>query len=155
MKQVTLCFTGVLLSLIACCSLKAEEVFVEESCTKEELLRFFPEPIVKKVLIEAKLPEKQAVSISKELAIQDEQLRKLVENRAALKEPNPLNDPMQRGQAIKLYQEVLFEVFSTTLKKYGVEEKEQMHYLLEQIRSKKSQLFIDCIRRQQQPANSS
>jgi len=124
-------------------------------CTKEELMKFFPQPIVKNVLIvDGHLSEVDAEAISKELAVKDSGMSQLVDKKAAQYQPNPFGDPSQRDKAIKIYQEVLFEEFSNVLKEHGMKDEQQMRHLLDEIRSTKSQLFIDCIRQQQLPVNN-
>jgi len=120
------------------------------SCSKEELMMFFPQPIVKNVLVlDAHLDEKDAEDISTELAIQDKGLAQLVDERASRYTQNPFKDLSQRDQAIKIYQETLFEVFANVLKGHGIKDEQQIRTLLDEIRSVKSKMFIDCIRKEQ------
>ena len=150
MKQLffyTCCFSMVY--LLSLKDLRAE-TNSPSICTKEELLKFFPHPIVKDVLIkDANLSEADAEAISNELGKKDEGLTKLVDEKASQFKPNPLTDSSRRNQAVKIYQETLFEVFAGVLKNYGVKDEQQVATLLEEIRSLKSKMFIDCIRQEQ------
>lgn len=119
-------------------------------CTKEELMMFFPKPIVKEVLIKGTdLSEEEAENISKELVVKDQGLVQLVDEKAARYNPNPFHDLSQRDKAVRIYQETLFEVFAEVLKKHGLNDEKRIHALLENVRSIKSHMFVDCIRKQQ------
>lgn len=135
-----------------CCCTENEILAVNNSylpCSKEELMKFFPQPIVKGVLMnDAHLPEQEADSIAQELAKADQRLEKMVDEKAARYNPNPLKNLGQRDQAIKIYQETLFEVFASTLKSHNIKDESQIRFLLEEIRSIKSKMFVDCIRQQ-------
>lgn len=119
------------------------------NCTKEQLMTFFPQPIVESVLTEAKISEEQVKEISQELSQQDRELIKKVEEKAAKWDPNPFSDLSQRDLAIKIYNETLYEVFSKILKAHGINSDNQIQALLDKVREMKSKLFIDCIRNQQ------
>lgn len=123
-------------------------------CTKEELMMFFPQPIVKKILMNAKVDAAEADSIAKELAGKDQGMAKIVDQKAAQYNPNPFKDLSQRDQAIKIYQETLFDVFATVLKGHGIKDENQIQSLLDEIRTMKSKMFIECIRLQQQQSAS-
>ena len=151
MKQIF--FYSCCISLIYC--LQTETLLASPSCTKEELMKFFPQPIVMNVLVtDAHLSEKDAEAISKELAIKDNSLTQLVDEKASQQKPNPFNDSSQRDKAIKIYQETLFEVFAKVLKEHGINDEQQMRSLLDEIRTLKSKMFIECIRQQQKPVKS-
>lgn len=122
------------------------------NCTKEQLMTFFPQPVVESVLIEAKIPEEQAKEIARELSQQDRELVKKVEEKAVKWDPNPFSDLSQRDLAIKIYNETLYEVFSKILKSHGIHNDNQIQTLLDKVREMKSKLFIDCIRNQQAPS---
>ena len=147
-----LCCTAVI-SMTCLTTLEAEttETLLSNSmkCTKEELMIFFPRQIVESILIKAKLPKEQASSIAEELSQKDQELAKIVENKAANLNPNPFKDLSQRDLAIKIYRETLYEVFAKVLKSHGVTNEDQIQTLLDEMQSAKSKLFIECIRKQQ------
>lgn len=117
-------------------------------CSKEVLMTFFPQPIVKAILIRNKIPAEQAEAISKELANKDQDIVKMVEKKAAQSENNPFRDFSHREEAIKMFREILFEVFSDVLKKYGVEDKEKLRKILDDIQEAKGKLFVECIKKE-------
>lgn len=123
-------------------------------CSKEELMMFFPQPIVKNVLINAQVSKTDAEEIASELANKDRRMAKIVDEKASHYSPNPFKDLSQRDQAIKIYQETLFEVFANVLKSHGIKDENQIHSLLEEVRTIKSKMFIECIRQQQEASSS-
>ncbi len=143
------CFT--VMSLTCLATLCAETETVPSSavkCTKEELMTFFPKPVVKEVLTKAHLSQDQVNEIAQELSYKDSELVKLVEEKAAKIEPNPFKDLSQRDLAIKIYRETLYEVFAKVLKAHGVTNEDQIQTLLDDMQESKSKLFIDCIRKE-------
>lgn len=150
------CCCTVVMTLNCLVSLQAENTAKTSSsslnCTKEQLMTFFPQPIVESVLMEAKIPEEQAKEIARELSQQDRELVKKVEEKAVKWDPNPFSDLSQRDLAIKIYNETLYEVFSKILKSHGIPNDNQIQTLLDKVREMKSKLFIDCIRNQQAPS---
>ncbi len=123
-------------------------------CSKEELMMFFPKPVVKGVLIKAHFSEKDADSIANLLAAEDRGMAKIVDEKASHYSPNPFKDLSQRDQAIKIYQETLFEVFANALKSHGIKDENQIRSLLDEVRTIKSKMFIECIKQQQDEKNS-
>src|SRR5580658_6790773 len=84
-------------------------------CTKEELMIFFPKPVVQSVLKQAKLSNEQVDDISNELSGKNQELVKIVEEKAAKSESDPFKGLSQRDLAIKIYSETLYEVFAKVL----------------------------------------
>ncbi len=161
MKQMhsCLCCTAAI-SMMVITSLYAEttEVVLSNSmkCTKEELMRFFPEQLLESILIKAKLPKDQADAIAQELAQKDSELAKIVEEKSAKVEPNPFKNLSHRDLAIRIYRETLYEVFAKVLKSHGVTNEDQIQSLLDELQEARSKLFIECIRKQQpQPSDPS
>lgn len=136
------------LAFIDICAEEQESILYLK-CSKEELMMFFPESIVKNVLMQAHISEKDAREIAEQLASKDKGLAKIVDEKASHYNPNPFKDLSQRDQAIKIYQETLFEVFANVLQSHGIKDENQIRSLLEEIRTIKSKLFIECIRQQQ------
>lgn len=124
-------------------------------CSKEQLMSFFPQPIVQAVLADTDLTQEQIVSIARDLSQKDQELTKRVEQKASKLNPNPFNDLSQRDLAIKIYNETLYEVFAEALKAHGITKDDQIQTLLNKMREMKSKLFIECIRKQQASAPSS
>ncbi|MBA3722174.1 MAG: hypothetical protein H0W88_07225 [Parachlamydiaceae bacterium] len=118
-------------------------------CSKEILMTFFPSPVVKAVLIQNKVSEADADTISKELAQKDQEVIRLVEERASKMESNPLGDLTQRDTAIKIFRETLFEVFAKTLKANNVKADEnQIQTILDDMQQVKGKLFVECIKKE-------
>lgn len=116
------------------------------SCTKEELKTFFPEPVVRAVLLKANISEADANSIAAELAQKNAQWGKMIREKAAKMNPNPFEDLSQRDVGLKIYRETLYEVFSQVLKAHGISDEDKIQNMLDEIRETKSKLFIECIR---------
>lgn len=139
-------------TMLSMAGLTALEALVDDgvpsTCTKEELMAFFPQQVVESVLIKSKIPPEQASEIAKELSQKDRELAKIVEDKAAKLDPNPFKDLSQRELAIKIYRETLYEVFAKVLKAHGVKSDDQIQALLEEMQAAKSKLFIECIRKQ-------
>lgn len=154
MKHLFSCLCRVTtFSLIYCTTLQAEttEVVLSNSmkCTKEELMRFFPEQLVESILIKFDLPKEQASAIANELSQKDRELAKIVESKSAQVEPNPFKNLSHRDVAIKIYRETLYEVFAKVLKSHGVTDEDKIQTMLDELQEARSKLFIECIRRQQ------
>jgi glycine cleavage system regulatory protein len=140
------------ISMMCYAGLQAEttEVVLSNSmkCTKEELMRFFPEQLVQSVLVKANLPKDQADAIAQDLSQKDRELARLVEEKSAQVEPNPFKNLSQRDMAIKIYRETLYEVFARVLKAHGITNEDQIQTLLDELQEARSKLFIECIRKQ-------
>ena len=154
MKQIIFCLCYAhAISMVCSVSLQAEttEVVLSNSmkCTKEELMRFFPEQLVQSILSKAHLPKEQAEAIAQDLSKKDQELAKLVEEKSSQIEPNPFKNLSQRDLAIKIYRETLYEVFAKVLKSHGVTNEDQIQTLLDELQEARSKLFIECIRHQQ------
>ncbi len=118
-------------------------------CTKEELMRFFPEQVVKDVLIKANLPQNQAEAIAHTLSLKDSELTKLVKEKSAqLSISNHESQFTQRDLVTKIYRETLFEAFSNALKENGVTDPDQIQILLESLKEARSKLFMECMKKQ-------
>ena len=119
-----LCFSSVLSPLVmAICMAgnlaaieKPEPLYKTIQCTKEELMTFFPQVVVKAVLEKAKIPDDKAEGIADEMSHKDDELMKMVESKASKLDPNPLRDLGQRDVAIKIYRESLLQEFLKSYK---------------------------------------
>lgn len=157
MKNLFSCLCcAMVISITDCAILIAEttEVVLSNSmkCTKEELMRFFPEQVVHSILIKAQLPKEKADAIAQELSQKDKELAKIVEEKSAKIDPNPFKELSQRELAIKIYRETLYEVFAKVLKANGVTDEDQIQTLLDELQDARSKLFIECIRKQPIPS---
>lgn len=153
MKKIFSCLCcATTISTICFSHLYAEttEVVLSNSmkCTKEELMRFFPEQLVESILIKAKLPKEKADAIAQELAQKDKELARLVEEKSAKIDPNPFKNLSQRDLAVRIYRETLYEVFAKVLKAHDITDDDQIQTLLDELQEARSKLFIECIRKQ-------
>ena len=124
-------------------------------CSKETLMTFFPQPIVKAVLIQYGVNEEDAIKISKELSKKDQEVVRIVEEKSAKLDPNPLNDLNQRDVAVKIFGETLYEVFAKVLKSYKVSaDDNQIQEILDNMKEIKGKLFVECIKLERQTERS-
>ena len=114
-------------------------------CTKDVLIKFFPEPIVKQVLQKHQIPSDKAQSVAQALELKNSEITKTVEERT---DETYANDTPSVGAISKIYQETVYEIFSNTLKEQGINDEDQIQTILEDIKSIRKKLFIDCIRRE-------
>ena len=126
------------------------QIIEKFSCSRKELETFFPEPVVRSVLLKSNLSEEDANSIAAELAEKNSQWSKIIREKAAKLTPNPLEDLSQRDIGLKIYRETLYEVFSQMLKAHGISDEDKIQNMLDEIRETKSKWFMECIRNQQQ-----
>ena len=117
-------------------------------CTKEELMRFFPEQVVQSILEKSDIPADKAKEIAQELSQRDLELAKMVEEKSNKLDYNPIKTPNQRESAAKVYRETLYEMFAKVLKEHGFTDKEKTQSMLDELQEARSKLFIECIRRQ-------
>ncbi|CUI16560.1 putative secreted protein [Candidatus Protochlamydia naegleriophila] len=153
MRQILSCVCCTIMALNCFADVATDEktgVAVEPSfCTKEELMTYFPQPLVKAILLKSNVQEEQAAAIAEDLAQKGQELEKVVAEKAAKLDPNPFKDLSQRDVAIKIYRETLYEVFAKVMKNHGITSEDQIQTLLDEMQLAKSKLFIDCIRREQ------
>lgn len=117
-------------------------------CTKEELMRFFPEQVVRSILLKHNVPKEKVDAIARELSQKDEELSKMVEEKSHRLDANSLKNLSQREAAAKIYRETLYEVFSKELNAHGVTDQDQIQAMLDDLQEARSKLFIECIRKQ-------
>lgn len=126
-----------------------------DECAKELLLSYFPEPIINETLKKFKVPEDKFAGINKSLSSKDKEIVKLVEQKAAAMNPNPLKDPQQRQAAVKLFRETLLQVFSEALKDNGVLDSTQYQAMLDDIQQQKAKKFAMCMEKQKESLKQS
>lgn len=124
---------------------KEEKSPASFSCSKENLLSFFPQPIVFQVFQEHDVPQEKWRAIYEELKKQDREIISRVEEKAGKMSPNPLKDLRHRAEAVKLFRDTLAESFRETMKKFGIEDPEQIQEMLEEIQIQKARAFAECL----------
>jgi hypothetical protein len=137
-------FKCALIALMGCGPLMAANPF--EECSRE-LVTYFPELLMNETLKKFHVPEDKWASINKELADKDKNIIKEVELRAEKMSENPLKDPTQRQEAVKLFMNTLFEAFSDTLHKNGISDDKQIQAMLEDLQQQKARKFAACLTR--------
>ncbi len=126
-----------------------EEFKIDSSvCSKEVLLKFFPQPVVKYVLLKNNIPEEQANAIAKELSRKNIDMDTTVKERS-LAIHTDFKELSQRDIGIKMYREALYEIFSTVLKGHGIEDEDRIQAFLDDIQEIKGKMFVECIKKEQ------
>lgn len=119
-----------------------------DECSRELLLAYFPAPFVRETLKKFKVPEMEWSKIESELASKDKETLKIVEQKAAAMETNPLKDPSSRQMAVKLFRETLLEEFSSVLKTHGVSDDKQIQEMLADVQQQKAERFAKCMKQE-------
>jgi hypothetical protein len=119
-----------------------------EECSRQLLLAYFPEPFVLETLKKFNVPENEQKAIATSLANKDGEVIKLVEQKAATMNPNPLQDPQARQAAVKLFRETLLEIFSSVLKEHGITDEKQIADMLDHVQQQKAERFAKCMEKQ-------
>lgn len=142
-------------ALMAPTAMSAAEPAVADECAKELLLSYFPEPIVTETLKRFAIPQDKVNGIVKSLSSKDKDVVRLVEEKAAAMNPNPLKDPQQRQAAVKLFRDTLLQVFTDGLKENGVTDTSKFQAMLDDIQQQKAKKFAMCMERQKNQASTS
>lgn len=132
-------------SLTALCLLPATGSFAEQDYSKDLLLAYFPESIVNETLPRFKVPKEEWEGINKALQSKDNEVIRMVEEKASKITPNPLLDPEQRQVAAKLFRETLFEIFADVMNTHGVNDNDQIQEMLNNIQQLKADRFAQCM----------
>lgn len=150
--QIFTCLTTLCLSVGTFTTVHAAETSVDE-CSKELLLAYFPEPFVVETLKKFNVPEDKWGTISKDLVSKDKEVVRIVEEKAATMDPNPLRDPQARQAAVKLFRDTLLGLFSDVLKANGVTDEKQIQDMLDDVQQQKAQRFAKCMQKQLKTEN--
>jgi hypothetical protein len=128
------------------CSLFAQEV-VPDSCSKDQLLSYFPPQFVEETLKRFDISPERREAIKAQLTEKDKEIVQLVQEKAAKLHPNPLGDSQKRQEAVKIFRETLFEIFSSVMEKNGVLDEKKVQSMLDDIQRQKAEQFSRCIER--------
>lgn len=126
----------------------------DNECSKETLHAYFPEVFVRETFTKFNVPRDKWDSIIKNLNEKDKSIIKLVEEKTAKMNPNPLKDPQQRQVVVKLLRETLLEVFSNELKANGVSDDKQISAMLDDIQQQKVKRIAMCIKNEAEATKS-
>lgn len=116
-----------------------------EDCAKELLLSYYPPEFVKESLKKYHVPPEKWDEIIDGLKQKDQDVIRQVEEKAGQLNPNPLKDPQQRQQAIKIFKDTLYEVFASVLKPAGVTDDKTIQNILDDVQQQKAKRFAQCI----------
>ena len=133
---------------MAPCGISAQTPAASDECAKELLLSYFPEPLVNETLKRFGVPQDKWAGIAKSLASKDKDVVKLVEQKAATMNPNPLKDPQQRQAAVKLFRETLLQVFTDAMKENDMQDESQFQAMLDDVQQQKAKKFAMCMEKQ-------
>ncbi len=122
-------------------------------CATEVLMTFFPQPIVKDILVKHQIPLAEAEAIAQELSQKNRDITKLLENQVIQLDSSSFRDINRREIIMKASKEALYDVFATVLKSHGITDDNQIHVFLDDMQEAKRVLFIQCIRQDQLQRN--
>lgn len=123
-----------------------------DECSKELLIAYFPEVFVKETLKKFNVPQSSWAAITQELNGKESEIIKMVEEKAEKMKENPLKDPKQRQEAVKIFRETLLQVFSGVMKKNGVTDDKQIQSMLDDIQQQKAKRFAQCMEKHKNQA---
>lgn len=123
-----------------------------DECSKELLIAYFPEVFVKETLKKFNVPQSSWAAITQELNGKEADIIKMVEEKAEKMKENPLKDPKQRQEAVKIFRETLLQVFSGVMKKNGVTDDKQIQSMLDDIQQQKAKRFAQCMEKHKSQA---
>jgi hypothetical protein len=140
---------AVLMGIAGVCQLHAEAT-TTEFCSKEVLLAYFPDNFVRETLNKFNVPQDQRDAIVKELNAKEKDVIKLVDEKAAKLNPNPLKDrtPESRHETVRIFRETILEVFGSALKAHGITDDKQIQSMLADIQQQKAKNFAKCMEKQ-------
>ncbi len=124
-----------------------------DECTKELLLAYFPANYVTATLKKFNVPEDKWSAVIADLAAQDKDVLKRVNEKASKLSPNPFNDrdPAQRQIVVKLFRETLLQILGDALKKQGITDENQIKAMSNDIQQQKAENFKQCMEKQKIP----
>lgn len=116
-----------------------------EEGNKELLLAYFPSPFVEETLQRFDVPKDKWEVINQELSSKDDEVIRLVDEKASKMDPNPLLDGGQKQVAAKLFRETLYHVFSEVMFAHGVSDAQKVQEMLDCIQQLKAERFYQCM----------
>lgn len=133
-----------------CC---VEETSSENNieCSKEELMQFFPQKLVRSVLIKTDMSPAKVTTITIMLSQKDSELSRTIESESEKLDENLMTHVSQREAAAKIYRETLYQVFSKVMNENGITDPDQIQKLLDELQEARSKLFLDCIHGKKSP----
>lgn len=116
-----------------------------DDCAKELLLSYYPPEFVLETLKKFNVPKDKWEQIVDGLKMKDKEVIHTVEEKASQMDPNPLKDPQQRQEAIKIFKDTLLQIFSSVVKPAGITDDKTIQAMLDDIQQQKAKRFAQCI----------
>lgn len=123
-----------------------------QACDPNLLTKFFPSVLVEETLDAYNVPLYNRQWIVKDLANREAEVIRTFENKARMQRPKPLvvneqtlSSPEIRRAVMNLFQESLLEVFTQTLRRYGINNKDQVQAMFDHLENQKAQYFDECV----------
>lgn len=120
---------------------------INDQCSPDVLMSYYPERFVAETLDRFEVPQENRDQIISALAEKNKEVVPLVEEKAAKKTPNPLRDPQYRQEAVTIFRETLYELFSSVMQANGINNQEQIQSMLDDIQQQKAKQFAECMER--------
>lgn len=121
------------------------EATVDEECSEAVITAFFPPVFVEQTLQNFEIPVKYRSNIIRDLSQKDSEVIPAVEERAAAMDPNPLNDPAHRQEAVTLFRKTLLDIFYGVVQNYDVTDRTKAQAMLDDIQKQKLERFRSCV----------
>ncbi len=116
-----------------------------DDCAKELLLSYYPPEFVLETLKKFNVPKEKWDDIVDGLKMKDKDVIHTVEEKASQMDPNPLKDPQQRQEAIKIFKDTLLQIFTSVVKPAGITDEKTIQAMLDDIQQQKAKRFAQCI----------
>lgn len=137
------------LMVLACSlGLQAAEPDID-ICSSAELSVPFPDSLVTQALDKFKIPKNEWSGIIGDLAYKQTKVEALMKERAAKMNPNPYGPPPKPVTLSKLYRDIIYEMFTTTLNQFDVNDPALVDEMFNNILEWKADREWECYQRQQ------
>lgn len=125
-----------------------------DECSKELLLSYYPADFVTETLKKYNVPQDKWAGIIRALTGKEKDIVKTVEDKASKMNPNPLKDPKERQEAVKLFRDALMDVFANAMRSNGVTDESKYQAMLDDVQQQKAKKFAECVQKQKDIPNS-
>lgn len=113
-------------------------------CVENLQIHFFVDSLVNQSLSFYDVRQELWVPINEELREKSKEIPAMMIKKTARLVPNPLEYPMQKFETAKLLKETLFDVFSSVLHKYNVDEAWRIEAAFNTLFLQRRAAFVDC-----------
>lgn len=118
-----------------------------DMCSQAMLFSYFPESFVEQTLKKFAIPQEKWKQIEADLAEKDSQIVKIVEEKAAKKDPTLVHDFKRRHEMAALFQQTFLEIFTEVMTKNGITDTTQIEAMLKDIQKQKVEQFKGCLKK--------